>query len=177
MYENNENHNRRVRKMSNRGGEVEHSSIPLPTPEYIIKYSRVHRIAYPSTDAFGHHVLHQHVRQRLEVVREPTAVGRLVAFLLDQHGQQPRIGPAQAGNVGGRLGSDERATDQTRASSAAHVAGGGHVDSEHAASGVRRARLLQRYDTTYYTRAVAAKINRWSAEGGGAFGERRDRIL
>lgn len=66
---------------------------------------------YLQADAFGDHVLHQDVGQRLEVVREPVAVGLGAALFLHQHGQQPRVGPAAAGHAGGRLGRDQRAPD------------------------------------------------------------------
>lgn len=75
--------------------------------------------SYLQADAFGDHVLHQDVGQRLEVVREPVAVGLGAALLLHQHGQQPRVGPAAAGHAGGRLGRDQRAPDYRRQAVAA----------------------------------------------------------
>lgn len=88
-------------------------------------------LIYLSADAFGDHALHQHVGQRLEVVREPATVGFVAAFLLDQHGQQSRVRPAQPGDVGRRFGSEQRATGQATAPSP--VTSSGPV-------GVRRAR-------------------------------------
>jgi len=89
---------------------------------------------YLSSDAFGDHALHQHVGQRLEVVREPAAVGVFAALLLDQHGQQSRVGPAQPGDVGRRFGSKKRATDQATAAPSPVTASRGHID------GIRLAR-------------------------------------
>jgi len=65
-------------------------------------------------------------------VREPAAIGIVATLLLDQHGQQPRVGPAQPGDVGRRFGSEKRATDQAAAPSPVTVSRG--------AVGVRRAR-------------------------------------
>lgn len=74
-------------------------------------------LLYLSADALGDHALHQHVGQRLEVVREATAVGIFATFLLDEHGQQSWIGPAQPGHVGRRFRSEKRTTGQTAAPS------------------------------------------------------------
>lgn len=95
-------------------------------------------LSYLLADAFGDQSLHQHVGQRLEVVREPAAIGVVAAFLLDKHGQQSRVGPAQSGDVGRRFGSEKRTTGQAAALSpvascgvatvrrARHAVGGGH---------------------------------------------------
>lgn len=102
---------------------------------------------YLLADAFGDHALHQHVGQRLEVVREPAAVGVFAALLLDQHGQQSRVGPAQPGDVGRRFGSEKHATGQAAAPSPVTASRGPvsvrsarhAVGEEHSGTAVRAA--------------------------------------
>jgi len=48
-------------------------------------------------------------------VREPAAIGVVATLLLDQHGQQSRVGPTQPSDVGRRFGSEKRASDQAAA--------------------------------------------------------------